>query len=347
MIIDADSHYIPLDIYKYVPEEFKKFLPTYTKDDNDLLKVNLNNDPNTVTENPLPADFHNKHAGFYDIPARIQDFERMKIDFQIINPQEHAMRFGYAVDSELACWMAHSYNRVALDLFNEYPKKFHGPLLLALQDIDWCLEEITWGINNGFTSVLLDTSWANGNTPYGDLLLELPRINEIFARCHDLDLLVSCHHQMHQIDYRHNPIIKRYQLADLFPSHQLMLAVSLITSGTLDTFPNLRVLISEGGMQFIKSACQYATGHTGEDCTKYFKKNFWFTIETEQSIALLNCINTFGSDRFLFATDYPHDDPGGQMKFEDSNLIKKLGLDEDTLNNICFKNAINIFKLVI
>jgi hypothetical protein len=35
------------------------------------------------------------------------------------------------------------------------------------------------------------------------------------------------------------------------------------------------------------------------------------------------------------------------MKFEDANLIKKLGLDEEALNNICFKNATNIFKLVI
>jgi len=347
MIIDADSHYIPFDVYKYVPEEFKSLLPTYTKDNKDLLKVIIDQDPNPVTENPLPADFHNKHAGFYNIDSRLEDFDKMKIDFQIINPQEHAMRFGYSVDKELGCWMAYSYNRVALDLFNKYSNKFHGPILLALQDIDWCLSEIEWGVKNGFTSVLLDTAWANDVNPFGDLLIQIPRIEEIFAKCHKLDLLISCHHQMHQISYRHNSNIKKYQLSDLFPSHQLMLTVSLITSGTLDKFPNLRILISEGGMQFIKAACQYATNHIGKDCTKYFKKNFWFTIETEQSIALLSCINTFGSDRFLFATDYPHDDPGGQMKFEDANLIKKLGLDEEALNNICFKNAINIFKLVI
>jgi predicted TIM-barrel fold metal-dependent hydrolase len=27
--------------------------------------------------------------------------------------------------------------------------------------------------------------------------------------------------------------------------------------------------------------------------------------------------------RFLFATDYPHDDPGGRMKFRDVELLDK------------------------
>ena len=29
----------------------------------------------------------------------------------------------------------------------------------------------------------------------------------------------------------------------------------------------------------------------------------------------------FGASQFLFATDYPHDDPGGRMKFRDVELL--------------------------
>ena len=54
----------------------------------------------------------------------------------------------------------------------------------------------------------------------------------------------------------------------------------------------------------------------------YFKNNFFFTIETEEH-GLPDAIEFLGADRFLFATDYPHDDPGGAMKFRDVELLAK------------------------
>jgi len=52
----------------------------------------------------------------------------------------------------------------------------------------------------------------------------------------------------------------------------------------------------------------------------YFKNNFYFTIETEEP-ELPEAIQFLGPERFLFATDYPHDDPGGRMKFQDVELL--------------------------
>jgi predicted TIM-barrel fold metal-dependent hydrolase len=54
----------------------------------------------------------------------------------------------------------------------------------------------------------------------------------------------------------------------------------------------------------------------------YFKNNFFFTIETEEHF-LPEAVEFLGADRFLFATDYPHDDPGGAMKFRDVELLAK------------------------
>ena len=54
----------------------------------------------------------------------------------------------------------------------------------------------------------------------------------------------------------------------------------------------------------------------------YFRNNFFFTIETEEP-ELPDAIDFIGADRFLFATDYPHDDPGGAMKFRDVKLLEK------------------------
>lgn len=52
----------------------------------------------------------------------------------------------------------------------------------------------------------------------------------------------------------------------------------------------------------------------------YFRNNFFFTIETEEP-GLPDSIELLGPERFLFATDYPHDDPGGAMKFRDVKLL--------------------------
>jgi len=52
----------------------------------------------------------------------------------------------------------------------------------------------------------------------------------------------------------------------------------------------------------------------------YFRNNFWFTIETEEKF-FPEAVEYLGAERFLFATDYPHDDPGGAMKFRDVEIL--------------------------
>ncbi len=54
----------------------------------------------------------------------------------------------------------------------------------------------------------------------------------------------------------------------------------------------------------------------------YFRNNILFTIETEE-LALADSIRELGATQFLFATDYPHDDPGGRMKWKDVELLRE------------------------
>ena len=77
----------------------------------------------------------------------------------------------------------------------------------------------------------------------------------------------------------------------------------------------------------------------------YFKNNFFFTIETEEP-ELAEAIEFLGADRFLFATDYPHDDPGGRMKFEDVRLLHEHSkISEEAKELIRWKNAHRLFQL--
>jgi predicted TIM-barrel fold metal-dependent hydrolase len=77
----------------------------------------------------------------------------------------------------------------------------------------------------------------------------------------------------------------------------------------------------------------------------YFKNNFYFTIETEEP-ELVEAIEFLGAERFLFATDYPHDDPGGRMKFEDVRLLRENSMiSEAAKEMIRWQNAQRLFQL--
>jgi predicted TIM-barrel fold metal-dependent hydrolase len=75
----------------------------------------------------------------------------------------------------------------------------------------------------------------------------------------------------------------------------------------------------------------------------YFKNNFYFTIETEEP-ELPEAIEFLGAERFLFATDYPHDDPGGRMKFQDVELLRSNPkISESDKELIRWRNADRLF----
>ncbi len=77
----------------------------------------------------------------------------------------------------------------------------------------------------------------------------------------------------------------------------------------------------------------------------YFKNNFYFTIETEEP-ELAEAIEFLGAERFLFATDYPHDDPGGRMKFQDVELLRNNpNISESAKELMRWKNAQRLFRL--
>ena len=159
--------------------------------------------------------------------------------------------------------------------------------------------------------------------------------------------------------------------------------VSLITSGLLDDFPMLKFIHAEMGTKAIRSLAQRLdgafnnTGSSYEDDegaaagsrrrlspkapqlvppevaneknklppSHYFRNNFYWTIETEEP-ELADAVEYIGAGRFLFATDYPHDDPGGRMKFKDVELLAaNQNLSEFAKELIRAENAKRLFQL--
>ena len=76
-----------------------------------------------------------------------------------------------------------------------------------------------------------------------------------------------------------------------------------------------------------------------QPASEYFKKNLFFTIETDEP-ELPDSVELLGASQFLFATDYPHDDPGGRMKYKDVELLRdNPRITEDAKEIIRYKSA--------
>jgi predicted TIM-barrel fold metal-dependent hydrolase len=77
----------------------------------------------------------------------------------------------------------------------------------------------------------------------------------------------------------------------------------------------------------------------------YFRTNLFFTIETEEP-GFAEAVEFLGASQFLFATDYPHDDPGGRMKMKDVELLRDLpGMPEASKDLIRSGNAVALLGL--
>ncbi|MDQ2916121.1 MAG: amidohydrolase [Pseudomonadota bacterium] len=361
MIIDADTHFLPPDVYDYVGAEFEALRPRFTWDAKGLLVgVQFPGAPTPVPgATPLPPPgTGSQYRGTYYIEERLADYDKLGIHKQFLFPQLTSAMFSYLVEAGLATAMAHSWNLSIENLLKRHPDRLIGGALVALQDVNGAIAEMEWARRHGFRAVILDKVFPVHEHCYSDPLGNRRDLWPFFARAEALGMPLFLHNIQHGhritnlLNYQFNG------LDVLAPQEGQMSLVSLITCGLLDEFPLLNFVFTEAGVSFIQPLVEQldsvfnneVVDYESEDAaprfnyrkltggkrivsaeeykaknklapSHYFKTNLHFTIETEEP-ELPNAISLFGGSQFLFATDYPHDDPGGRMKYKDVQLFE-------------------------
>ena len=361
MIIDADTHFFPPDVYDYMGEEWEALRPQLVWDDNGLLTdVRFPGAPPVVPgSTPLPPPGTGaRYRGCYYLEDRLRDYEKLGVDKQVLFPQLTSTLFSYLVEPRLAGAMAHSWNIAIGKLVAQEPERLIGAALVALQDVGGAIREMQWAAKNGFSAVILDKVYPVHSHCYSEPYGVHRELWPFFARAEALQMPLLMHSIAHGHRITNLMNFQYHGLDALAPQEGQMSLVSLITSGLLDDFPGLNFVYTEAGVSFIKPLVEHLdtvhrdefVDYDAEDSaprfnyrkltggkrlvaaedyrpknkqapSHYFKTNLHFTIETEEP-ELAEAIDTFGASRFLFATDYPHDDPGGRMKFRDAELMR-------------------------
>jgi predicted TIM-barrel fold metal-dependent hydrolase len=366
MIVDMDTHILPHDIYDHVEGPTADLRPVLKFDkDGFLVEWSFPGDHVVPGTTPLPPPgAGSNHHGVSDIEYRLEEFDRLGIEKQLLLPQYSAILFNYVIEPELAFQMAHSYNLSILSLLRKYPERLIGSALVALQDVPSAIAEMEWASRNGFTTVAIDKVFPVRAHPYSETLGSHRELWPFFKRAEELGMPLILHNIQHGHRISNLPIYQRDGLDILCPAEGQLSLMSLCTSGLFDDFPNLKAVFTEAGSAFIKplvekmdaALVKAPVNYEDEDAqarfhrrvvpglerlsagkrltsiedyehrnrqpiNHYFRKNLFFTIETEEP-ELPDSIDRYGASQFLFATDYPHDDPGGRMKYRDVELLE-------------------------
>jgi predicted TIM-barrel fold metal-dependent hydrolase len=385
MIIDCDTHFMPRDAFDHVAKEFADRKPVLKFGAAGLLEdVDFPGEPPRVAgATPLPAPGSGAHyPGNSDMALRLQDYECMGIGSQFILPQFTGW-WSYLIDPPLATALARSWNLSMLKLMRENPKMIYAVALVALQDVPGSIREMEWAKENNFPAVVLDHTYPVREHPYGETLGSHRELWPFFEKAEKLDMPIYLHAVQHGHRIV-NLLVFQHDGLDFFaPREAQMNLVSLITSGLLDDFPRLKFIHAEMGTKTIKllaqrldaafknfrfsfeddeaatagsrrrlspKAPQLVPPEVANEKNKlppshYFKNNFYWTIETEEP-ELADAVEFLGAERFLFATDYPHDDPGGRMKFKDVELLAANAILSDSQKELIrCGSAKRLFKL--
>jgi predicted TIM-barrel fold metal-dependent hydrolase len=337
-----------------VPEEFQSRLPKYVfTDEKRLDEINYDIDPiNTGDE--APNTLHCTLPGMSDSPSRLEDLKKMGVDLQLLAPQERAMRFNYSVDKEMGIAMAHSYNIEIKKIIDEHPDKYFGAALLPLQDMDAGIKELYWAIENGFTTVYVDYLHYSYDTKLCVPRSTVDRIDEIFKICEENYIVLFVHFFMnHNITIDIPEHIKTIANGEKINFIELSF-YDLISSDILDKFPKLQLVVTEGAQRVMGKIYKnlykaYITNpewfKSSKEPLYYLKNNISYTIDIEMKESFNFLLEYFGSERLLFSTDYPHNDPSGVNKWKDTDDLLGSGLSQKDTENIAFRNAEKLFKI--
>ena len=364
MIIDMDTHILPRDIYDYVEGPFADRKPQYEFDkDGILVKWSFPGNYHVKGTTPLPPPgAGGKHPGLSNIEYRLEEYQKLGIEKQLLLSQFSAIYFNYTLEPELAIQMAHSHNIAIMNLLKKYPNELIGAALVALQDVPSAIAEMEWAKQNGFHSIAIDKVFPVREHQFSETLGSHRELWPFFKRAQELGMPLIMHNVQHGHRISNMMIFQSDGLDTLCPAEGQMSLASLCTSGLFDDFPDLKMVFTEAGSAFIKPLLERLDSafvkpplnYEDEDATArfhrrvpvserlsagkrltslqeyevknkhpvsyYFKKNLYFTIETEEP-ELPDSIELLGASQFLFATDYPHDDPGGRMKYKDVQLL--------------------------
>lgn len=271
---------------------------------------------------------------------KIKDMEERKLAFSVLSSTPFS--FFYEIDEDLAIELSRFHNDELARMVKGYPQSFSAMATLPLQVPEAAAKELERATNElGLRGIEIGSHV--GKRELGDPVFW--PVYEILER-KNLPMFIHPHH-VAGMDR-----LQEFYLSNLIgnPLDTTIAAANLVFSGTLERFPNLKVILAHGGGQFPYIFGRLEHGyHVRPECKekvhrspRHFMKNFYFDIITHSQEALEYLVSLVGTDHVLLGTDYPYD-MGNHQPVETVSALT--GLSQAEKKKLMRDNAIALFHL--
>jgi len=250
-----------------------------------------------------------------------------------------------------------AHNRWMKDFCDRQASRRAGIGQVFLNDIDHAIEDTTWIKENGLRGGVLiptvapDVKWVK---PLYD-----PEYDRLWAVCQDLDIPVHLHGGTGSPNYGRYAATPMIMIAEV-PFYGMRNFVHMLLGGVFERFPRLKFVVTEAGAsQFGPLLAQLdgiiesvRKGSIGElkyasdtalprSATEYFQQNVWLGVSFPGP-ADVEARKLVGPDRYMWGSDYPHDEGTGPYTREHLRQVMH-DLPEDEMRRILGENAAKLY----
>jgi len=324
MLVDAHAHLLPRDYPDDAPECFPRMEPI----DGDTARLHL-----------FGASRFRAKDVFFDAERRIEALDASGVTTEVITPMPPLLRYDLPPADGLS--LARHVNEFTATLCATDPERLIGFGIVPMQDPEAATAELAAMRAAGLVGVEIASNIAG--VSIGD-----ERFLSFFAEAERLDMPIFVHALPSPTDRLPRSAMGTYVVG----LEGALAAASLITGGTAEKCPNLRVSFSHaaGGFPLMVPRAQYFWGGTWNEepaipgkAIAYtegpspldYARRFYYDSMVFDRRALTYLIDLLGHDRLLVGSDFPamdREEPAGRT-------LRSLDLPEDVLTDITWHNA--------
>jgi predicted TIM-barrel fold metal-dependent hydrolase len=294
--------------------------------------------PGTIMEFPA----HNANPD-----SRLALMEKYRVDMQALTQTAPVIVGLSPEDAAEVCRISNDDNYA---LCKAYPKKFVNIAFISLQDMKKAMDELERSVKElGCRGVTLGSNQAGKGLDFEEFYPFYEKIVE-----YDLPIFI------HPVQWESYPLVDAYSgwrnmLVLGWPFDTTQAAWRLVLSGTIDRFPQLKVVLHHYGAMipfFSRRIEQNIRMNLmdrlkpGKDITEYWK-NFYGDTALDGAVASYPVgYAFFGPDRSVFGTDYPFGAEDGE-DFYRENLkgVKAMNLPQAEMEKVMGGNAMKLLKI--
>jgi 2,3-dihydroxybenzoate decarboxylase len=215
-----------------------------------------------------------------------------------------------AYDAALRC------NDALAQIVAAHPARLSGFAAIPLQNPKDAVEELDRAIGElGFKGVLVNGYTCVGDADRGQYY-DLPKFAPFWERLEQLQVPLYLHPRLPLPSQRRAYEGYEYLLASPwgFTAETATHAIRLILSGLFDRFPGLTIILGHLGellpfaLPRMAQRLRYIGVPIKRTVVDYFRDNFYVTTSGNyHTPSLIAAMMEIGSDRILYATDYPYE----------------------------------------